>query len=64
MNKEHHARHSSCRYDRNELVLGLFIDSILADIPITPSFHDGVKVQAVIDAAFESDRTGCRVEVA
>ena len=26
-------------------------------------FHDGVKAQAVIDAAFKSDRTGCWVDV-
>jgi predicted dehydrogenase len=41
----------------------LFVDSILADRPITPSFRDGMQVQAVIDAAFESDRTGCWVGV-
>jgi predicted dehydrogenase len=41
----------------------LFVDSILADKPITPSFRDGAKAQAVIDAAFESDRTGCWVDV-
>jgi predicted dehydrogenase len=41
----------------------LFIDSILADKPITPSFRDGMKAMAVIEGAFESDRTGCWVDV-
>jgi predicted dehydrogenase len=41
-----------------------FIDAILADRPATPSFYDGWRAQAVIDAALESDRTGCWVDVA
>jgi predicted dehydrogenase len=41
----------------------LFIDSILAGKPITPSFLEGMKAQAVIEAALESDRTGCWVGV-
>ena len=41
----------------------LFIDSILADRPVTPGFYEGMKTQAVIDAAFESDRSGCWVDV-
>ena len=41
----------------------LFIDSILDDRPITPSFHEGLKAQEVIDAAMESDRTGRWVSV-
>ncbi|MCA1553669.1 MAG: hypothetical protein LC737_04755 [Chloroflexi bacterium] len=36
-----------------------FVDAILNDTPLSPNFHDGVQVQAVIDAALESDRTGC-----
>ena len=41
----------------------LFIDSILAGQPIEPSFYDGVKTQEVIEASFESKRSGRRVEV-
>ena len=41
----------------------LFIDSILADQPVTPGFYDGMKVQEVIEAALESDRSGCWVDV-
>jgi predicted dehydrogenase len=41
----------------------LFIESIIADVPIVPSFYDGVRVQAVIDAAFESNSRSCWVEV-
>ncbi len=36
----------------------LFIDSILEDRPISPSFYDGLKAQEVIDAAKESHKTG------
>ena len=41
----------------------LFIDSILEDRPISPSFYDGMKAQAVIEAAFQSDSSGCWVDV-
>ena len=36
----------------------LFIDSILQDQPISPSFYDGLKAQEVIDAAKESHKMG------
>ncbi len=36
----------------------LFIDSILEDRPIQPSFYDGLKAQEVIDAALLSHETG------
>jgi predicted dehydrogenase len=36
----------------------LFIDSILEDRPISPSFYNGLKAQEVIDAAKESHKTG------
>jgi predicted dehydrogenase len=35
-----------------------FIDAIVEDRPATPSFYDGWRAQAVIDAALESHRTG------
>ncbi len=40
-----------------------FIDAILHDQPVAPNFEDGLKVQAVIDAALESQRRGCWVAV-
>ncbi|MFN8466048.1 MAG: Gfo/Idh/MocA family oxidoreductase [Caldilineaceae bacterium] len=40
-----------------------FIDAILNDRPVAPNFEDGLKVQAVIDAALESQRSGCRIQV-
>jgi len=36
----------------------LFIDSILANQPVSPSFYDGMRTQQVIDAAIESHRSG------
>jgi predicted dehydrogenase len=40
-----------------------FIDAILNDRPVAPNFEDGLKVQAVIDAALESQRRGCWIPV-
>ena len=40
-----------------------FIDAILANQPASPNFEDGLKVQEVIDAAFESHRRGCWVAI-
>jgi predicted dehydrogenase len=36
----------------------LFVDAILDDLPVCPTFYDGLKVQEVIDAAILSDREG------
>lgn len=36
----------------------LFVDAILEDKPLSPSFYDGFKVQQVIDAALQSAKTG------
>ena len=36
----------------------LFIDAIVHDLPIAPSFHDGHQVQRIIDAAVTSHETG------
>jgi predicted dehydrogenase len=40
-----------------------FIDAIVDDLPITPNFRDGWKVQQVIEAAFASHEQGCWVSV-
>ncbi len=40
-----------------------FIDAIIGGAPATPSFQDGYKAQAIIDAAIESDAKGCWVSV-
>lgn len=42
----------------------LFVDAIIADQPVSPNFYDGFKVQAVIDAAIESQRRDGWVAVA
>lgn len=41
----------------------LFIDAILEQRPVTPSFYDGWKAQQVIEAAVASQRSGCTVAV-
>jgi predicted dehydrogenase len=41
----------------------LFVDAIVADRPLSPSFYDGLKVQEVIDAANASDEQGCWVSL-
>jgi predicted dehydrogenase len=40
-----------------------FIDCILHNRPVTPSFWDGVAVQEIIEAAFTSHRSGQWVTV-
>jgi predicted dehydrogenase len=40
-----------------------FIDAILEDRPITPSFADGLKAQAVMAAAMEAHERGCWVTI-
>ncbi|HEX5689678.1 MAG TPA: Gfo/Idh/MocA family oxidoreductase [Roseiflexaceae bacterium] len=39
----------------------LFVDAIVEGQSVAPSFYDGLKTQEIIDAAFESDRRGCRI---
>jgi len=41
----------------------LFIEAIVNDQPVSPSFYDGLKAQAVIEAAIEADRRECWVSV-
>jgi len=41
----------------------VFINSILQDQPISPTFYDGLKAQEVIDAAKESHERGCWISV-
>lgn len=41
----------------------LFIDAIVEDRPLSPSFYEGFKAQQIVDAALESQRGGCWVEV-
>jgi predicted dehydrogenase len=43
---------------------GLMVDAIYERaIVAPPSFADGLAVQHVLDAAYQSSRDGCRVEV-
>ena len=41
----------------------LFIDGIVEDNAVSPSFYDGLQTQKVIAAAVEADRRGCWVSV-
>lgn len=36
----------------------LFVDAIVENRAVSPSFYEGLKAQEVIDAAFESHRRG------
>jgi predicted dehydrogenase len=40
-----------------------FIDAIVEDRPASPSFYEAWKVQEILEAALESDRTGCTVSI-
>ena len=50
-------------YSKQSVGPRLFVDAILADLPVEPNFHDGLKVQEVINAAIESSRIGGWVEL-
>lgn len=41
----------------------LFIDAIVNDQALSPSFYDGLQAQAVIEAAMEADRRECWVSL-
>lgn len=41
----------------------LFIDAIVNDWPLSPSFHDGLKAQAVIEAAIAANQRECWVNL-
>ncbi len=45
-------------FDKQSVGDRLFIDAIIEDRSVSPSFYDGWKVQEVIDAAIESHRSG------
>jgi predicted dehydrogenase len=45
-------------FKRQSIGPRLFIDSIINDLPITPSFVDGHQVQRIIEAAIDSHLTG------
>ena len=40
-----------------------FVDAIIQDQPVSPTFYDGLKAQEVIDAAIRSDEQGCWVSL-
>jgi predicted dehydrogenase len=50
-------------YTKQSVGPRLFIDAVVEDLPISPNFYDGLKVQEVIDAAIESHRNGCWVSL-
>jgi predicted dehydrogenase len=41
----------------------LFVDAILNDQPLHPDFYDGYRVQQVIQAAVDSDKTGKAIDI-
>jgi predicted dehydrogenase len=51
-------------FDSPSLGPRLFVASILENRTITPGLWEGHKVQQVIDAALQSDQSGCRVTIA
>jgi hypothetical protein len=41
----------------------VFVDGILENRPVAPSFYDGWKAQQIIDAAIISSERGCWVDI-
>jgi predicted dehydrogenase len=50
-------------FARQSIGSRLFVDGILADRAVVPSFYEGWKAQQVIDAAIASSESGCWAEV-
>lgn len=50
-------------FTRQSVGCRLFIDSILENRPVSPTFYDGYKVQQVIEAAIEAHRSGRSVTI-
>lgn len=50
-------------FTRQSVGSRLFVDAILENRPVTPSFYDGYKAQQVIEAALESHRSGRAVTI-
>lgn len=50
-------------WKRRSVADRLFVDAILSDHQVAPSFEDGVAVQRVMDAALESHQSGSWVDV-
>lgn len=45
-------------FENQPIGVRYFIDCLVEDEPVTPSFYDGWKAQRVVDAAIESNRIG------
>jgi len=50
-------------FTRQAVGCRLFIDAILENRPVAPNFYDGYKVQQIMAAAQESNRSGCRIAI-
>ncbi|MFH1214201.1 MAG: Gfo/Idh/MocA family oxidoreductase [Candidatus Neomarinimicrobiota bacterium] len=50
-------------FTRQSVGCRLFIDAILENVAVTPTFYDGYKVQQVIEAAIDSNKSGRRVTI-
>jgi predicted dehydrogenase len=51
-------------FTKNSAGSRLFIDGILANRSVYPSFHDGYRAQQIVDAAIASHESGCAVAIA
>ncbi|MEM7335082.1 MAG: Gfo/Idh/MocA family oxidoreductase [Chloroflexota bacterium] len=50
-------------FRQDKLMVGEFIDAILNDTAVTPSFADGLAVQKIIEAAISSSDQGRRIKI-
>lgn len=61
----HDTVHNTYRdvFRKEKLMIGEFIDGIVNDQAISPSFADGLRIQQLIDAAIQSNKLGQRITV-
>ncbi len=50
-------------FRQDKLMIGEFIDAILNDTAVTPTFEDGLAVQQIIEAAVQSSAQGKRISL-
>jgi len=50
-------------FRKENLMVRQFVSAIAEDTPISPDFHDGARIQQIVDAGIKSNREGCWVDV-
>jgi predicted dehydrogenase len=50
-------------FRKENLMVRQFVTAIAENQPVEPDFHDGARIQQIVDAGIKSNREGCWVDV-